>query len=609
MPQTAISASGSSPLATPSLPAAGPEPAAAGLTKLTISAAPTPCVVLKFGSSVLRTEADLADVVHACYTHVRAGRSVVAVVSAIGDTTDRLLARARAFGTASDHPTAALLATGEARSAALLSLALARAGVPAHIAPPHLLALRTRGPVLDAEPSSVDTGTLRRLLAERPVVVVPGFVGADAAGHPTLLGRGGSDLSAVFLAGALRAPCVLVKDVDGLYDRDPAQGRATRFATASYADALACGGRLLQAKALDVACAAGVAVTVTSLAGRQATIVHAGATRPAVPTPAPSPLRVGLLGLGTVGGGVLERLRARPAQFDVVGVLVRRPTAARRAAACTLLTDCFEALLARTCDVLVDATGDTQVLPGKVTAALAGGVAVVSANKAALARHLGALRRAASAGGSDLRFSAAVGGAVPMLALARRVRRVGVAGIDAIVNVTSNFVLAELARGAPLPGAVAAARAAGFAEGDVLRDLDGRDAADKLVLLAEAAFGAVLDPAAVARTDLRSVVVAHARAAVAAGGEPRLVASLRRAGTDLEASVAPRVLTPDDPLFGTRPEDSRIVVTAADGTRHVAGGGGAGRWPTTEAVFGDLLELWHARAGAPAAAVPAEAVS
>jgi homoserine dehydrogenase len=217
-------------------------------------------IVLKFGGSVLRDEADLARGVGEIARWLARGRRVVAVVSAFEGTTDALLARARAVDpahTPESHPDALalLLATGEFTTASLLTLALARAGVTAALLGPHQLALRTRGRGADADPASIDTPALERALAESSVVVVPGFVGVGVASQFTLLGRGGSDLTALYIAAELGARCRLIKDVDGLYERDPALPGPPpkRYLTLSWADALALDGGIVQHKAVRLA--------------------------------------------------------------------------------------------------------------------------------------------------------------------------------------------------------------------------------------------------------------------------------------------------------------------------------------------------------------------
>src|SRR5262245_47881180 len=216
-----------------------------------------PLVVLKFGSSVLGSEADLPSAVHEIYRWVRRGWRVVTVVSAIGNSTHDLLRRARSFGDrVSDHSVATWLATGEATSAALLSLALDRAGIPSIVLDETRLGLRTRGDVLNSEPCDLNTREVARVLERFPVVVAPGFVGRFDDGTVSLLGRGGSDLSAVFIAHHLKADrCRLIKDVDGIYEYDPAtSGPAPRrFRTLRWAEAVRVGGKIVQPRAVKFA--------------------------------------------------------------------------------------------------------------------------------------------------------------------------------------------------------------------------------------------------------------------------------------------------------------------------------------------------------------------
>jgi homoserine dehydrogenase len=200
---------------------------------------------------------------------------VIAVVSAFGDTTDQLMQRAENICSDPEHSAlATLLATGEAASSALLVLALADAGIPARVLDPAQASLRTAGPRLDADLVSIDA---RRLLAESrySVVVLPGFVGRDETGGTTLLGRGGSDLTALFLAQRLNGHCVLLKDVDGLYTSDPnsPSSHASRFSRVSYKTAARVGGSVVQVKAVHFAESKQQSFTITSIGSNTGTEV------------------------------------------------------------------------------------------------------------------------------------------------------------------------------------------------------------------------------------------------------------------------------------------------------------------------------------------------
>ena len=224
--------------------------------------------VLKFGSSVLGSDADLSLVVKEIARWRRRGHRLVAVVSAIGNTTDALTQRALAISTQPvDSFIASLLATGETESAALLGIALTEAGIKATVLDAVQAGLFTSGSTLDAALKDVKTSVILNAL-ETDVVVIPGFVGRDEHNPTTLLGRGGSDLSALFIADRLGADCRLVKDVDGLYTSDPnsALNRvADRFDRVSYDTTLRIGGAVVQRKAVEFAQAQRLSFYISSI--------------------------------------------------------------------------------------------------------------------------------------------------------------------------------------------------------------------------------------------------------------------------------------------------------------------------------------------------------
>ncbi len=579
-----------------------------------------PTTVLKFGSSVLRAAGDLPLAVHEVYRAWREGSRVVAVVSALGATTDELLRRADQLGLppepapASDA-LAALLATGEAASAALLTLALRRSGIPATLMDPAQADLRTYGDPLDAQPVAIDVRRLEEALAAG-VVVIPGFTGRDDAGRTTVLGRGGSDLTAVFVAFALGARCTLVKDVDGLWTRDPGgcgagswPGRARRYAAASWSTAMRLGGGLVQRKALEFAAAHGLALHVVAPASPLGTVIGPGPDRLAPPAAPVAPLRVSLLGCGTVGGGVLVRLLALPELFAVAGVVVRdcgKPRLGDPPA--ELFGSEWRPLVAQEADVLVELMGGHEPAASAIREALRAGRHVVTANKALLAAQVDGLEQLAQENGVSLRYSAAVGGALPALETVRLAARHGaVRMITGVVNGTTTFVLDQLAGGASLAEAVAAACAAGFAEADPTLDLNGTDAAQKLCLLARAAWGAPPLPERVTVRGLDQLPPDEPAAARFGGRVVRLVATCVRTGRGLEARVEPVALPADHQLAATGAGNALRVVFESGASLQLTAQG-AGRWPTTEAVMADLFDLWRERCMAAEAAAEAAGV-
>lgn len=214
-----------------------------------------PLVVLKFGSSVL-TDADRVRAAGHEVHRLARDRRVLAVVSALPGRTDELMGMARDVADAAfPDLVASLLSTGEDAAVALLAMAVRRAGGRVRALTSAELQIRTTGPALDAEPIELDRGILRDAFEAAPAVIVPGFVGRDASGAPTVLGRGGSDLTALFLATRLGAEdCRLIKDVDGLYTDDPhASPDARVYATATWSRALLVGCQVVQPKAVRFA--------------------------------------------------------------------------------------------------------------------------------------------------------------------------------------------------------------------------------------------------------------------------------------------------------------------------------------------------------------------
>ena len=550
-------------------------------------------IVLKFGSSVLRSESDLPTAAHEVYRWWREGFQVVAVVSAFGNTTDELTQRARAAcEQPNDELVAALLATGETASSALLGLALNRAGIPAAVLGAEQAGLATDGPVLDANLTSIDTtGVLEAL--QNGVVVLPGFVGRGRCGKTTLLGRGGSDLTALFIAQRLGGVCRLIKDVDGLYTSDPNSSNgppATRFVRVSYATAARVGGGVVQGKAVDFAEAHRLRIIVSSVGSNQSTEIGPHADSIALSEARVQPLRVALLGCGTVGGGVYQRLAAMPEIFEIIRVGTRNiERAIQSGVPVKLVTTRPEALVAEPADVVVEVMGGEEPARTLIARALRLGRHVVTANKSLLASDVASLERLASSTGVALKYNAAVGGVLPALETVSRVRRFGpLHSITGVLNGTTNFILDQLANGADFAGAVSAAQKNGFAERDPQRDLDGTDAAQKLVLLARAAFDVDLPLNSIRKQGIQNLTSIRNN-----GHVTRLIAECRRESHGVAATVSPVELPFDHPLAGVRGVENRLLIQSQTGKFWDVCGSGAGRWPTTEAVLADLFDVWR----------------
>lgn len=551
----------------------------------------SPVVVMKFGSSVLSGPADAPAVASDIYAEVRRGRRVVAVVSAFAGETDRLLDEARALGLAHDNPLLpAYVVQGEERAAALAALACDRIGLSATTLSVRELGIVAHGPVEHARPTALDRRALDLALDQHEVVVVPGFGALSTDGRVVLLGRGGSDLTALFLAAELGLDHVqLVKDVDGLYDRDPnVDPDARRYDLASWVEAKALGGGLVQPDALDLAEARRLRVEVRNHADGHRTVIGPDGAPPR-PVVATRRLKIAVAGCGVVGGGALARLLS-DRRFEVVGVLVRDPDKSRDVpgisanALAPLLVADAQTLLDRRPDILLEAMSEAEAGYALIRAALQRGVDVASANKQAVSRDPAGLLALAAAHDAKLLWSASIGGGVPMVETLRAARaEAPVIAFEAVLNGTVNFMLERLGAGASFEVALAEARAAGFAEEDPSSDLEGHDAGAKVRLLAFEAFGLMPDEVDIPRDVLSAASLPPAGARQLCRchmDNGRLIAEVRLAAG------------PIDPLFAAlKGEENALKVIAVDGAVVRCRGRGAGRWATAESLLADLSDL------------------
>lgn len=340
-----------------------------------------------------------------------------------------------------------------------------------------------------------------------------------------------------------------------------------------------------------------------------------------------APLRVAVLGAGTVGREVVRALLERAgdliaadgAPLALAGVAVRDLARAREAGLpAMLLTDAPAHLVAADdTDLIVELMGGDEPAHTLIAAALAAGKSVVTANKHVIAHHGPELEAIARRTGAALRFEAAVGGGIPVLGpLATDLAANRVSAVRGIVNGTTNYILSAMTRdGRAYDEVLAAAQAAGYAEADPSGDVEGHDAANKLVILARLAFGVWVDPTGVAlaapggpgndRPGITGVTAAAIDAARAAGEVVKLIAHAGRAGDGVVASVLATRIPADSALGRTDGVLNRIEIDAEPVGTVAFSGPGAGGAATSSAVLGDLIaiarELGSTWAGLPPA--------
>lgn len=546
-------------------------------------------IVLKFGSSVLRTPADLPQAVHEIYRWIREQYQVVAVVSAFNGETDRLLNSIAHYGNGQPDSAARIVATGEEVATASLTLELDRFGIPSQVLDASQIELLADACGSDCEPISVNAEHIHSVLNSGKVAVIPGFVARDRHGRVALLGRGGSDLSALFLAKSLSARCRLIKDVDGIYNSDPAISLAARrFDELTFAQALSLGAKIVQAKAIGFAEREKIEFEVAKAGALEHTRV--GRPRSALSSARTEqrPLKIGLLGLGTVGLGVFKQLWKQTEWFDVTGIAVRQLDRHTDDAPEHLLTsDCWDVI--DDSDILVELIGGVDPAFDLVQAALSAGKAVVTANKLLLAQNRTLIEN------PKLRYSAAVGGAVPALEAVNSLSERSIAAISGVLNGTCNFILDRIATGSEFGEAVAEAQACGFAERDPQADVSGSDTVCKLHLLVDRAFPHTRS-VSVSAVGIEDIDTEWVRSTAESGGRVRLVGTALKHRDTVELKVQPLDVCAGHPFAQIRNEENCLLISTdypsnAGSFRHVWTGRGAGRWPTTAAVMADLFDL------------------
>jgi len=322
-------------------------------------------------------------------------------------------------------------------------------------------------------------------------------------------------------------------------------------------------------------------------------------------------IKVGLLGCGTVGGGVIQLLRANAAYLearvgaplDVVRVLVRDPDKERvpELDRAQLTTDPEAILGDGSIDVVVEVMGGVDPARGYLTRAIEAGKQVVTANKMLLALHGGDLLEHAKKRGVDLAFEGAVGGGIPVIRVLRdALASDTIVSLSGIVNGTSNYILTRMRQdGLSFEAALKEAQEKGYAEADPGLDVDGGDAAHKLAVLAMLAFGARLDGAQIPTEGIRGVepvdhafaerfgyVVKHLAVAKDRGGP----AAARGEGA-LELRVHPALVAKESPLANINGVLNAIAIEGRALGPCVLSGRGAGDLPTAVSVVADVVDV------------------
>ena len=314
----------------------------------------------------------------------------------------------------------------------------------------------------------------------------------------------------------------------------------------------------------------------------------------------PRTIRVALAGCGVVGGGLVRLLHDSASsiasrfgvRFVITTVLVRDTTRDRKLPLdASLFTNDLDAFLTHEADIVVEAVGGDEPARTIAITALRRGQKLITANKELIAAHGDTLTELATDNGTSLDFGAAVGGSAPVISTLRDL--VGASAplsVRGILNGTSNYVISQLESGLGLDAALACARDRGLAEADSSRDLDGRDAADKLSIIGWIAFGIRPSRLNIRRISLLPGIEQLVRFAAKRGGHVRLVGECTRLTDGRVASSVEPVIVPSSNAFArTTLEENRVEVNLGWTSPLSVSGPGAGGAPTAAALLSDLV--------------------
>ena len=311
-------------------------------------------------------------------------------------------------------------------------------------------------------------------------------------------------------------------------------------------------------------------------------------------------INVALLGFGVVGGGtaeVLDENRARIKNYVGDDVAVKYILDLRDfpdSPYASLIVHDYDIILSDpSVSIVAEMIGGAGVAYKFTKAALEAGKNVVTSNKELVARHGAELHTIAAEHGVRYLFEASVGGGIPIIRpMTNDLAANGIVAVDGILNGTTNYILTRMTNeSASLPDVLKDAQAKGYAEADPTADVEGLDAARKIVILAALSFGKILDPDAISVEGITSVTAEDVEIAAALGYKIKLIAHTEQVDEKTLAMVSPRMVRADNPLYNVEDVFNGILVEGNMLGKAMFYGRGAGKLPTASAVASDIIDI------------------
>ncbi|HET7157783.1 MAG TPA: homoserine dehydrogenase, partial [Burkholderiales bacterium] len=315
------------------------------------------------------------------------------------------------------------------------------------------------------------------------------------------------------------------------------------------------------------------------------------------------PIRVGLLGIGTVGGGAYTVLKRNQEEIGrragcaiTIDVVADKDLERVRSIVgdeARITADAFEVVESPDIDIVIELIGGTGIARELVMKAIANGKHVVTANKAMLAQYGNEIFGAAQKSDVMVAFEGAVGGGIPIIkSLREGLSANRIEWIAGIINGTSNFILSEMRdKGASFEDVLKEAQARGYAEADPTFDIEGVDAAHKLTIMAAIGFGIPMQFKAAYIEGISQLTRADIRYAGELGYRIKLLGIAKRKANGIELRVHP-TLIPEKRLIANVEGVMNAILVKGDAVgQTLYYGAGAGAEPTASAVVADLIDV------------------
>ncbi|HBT56871.1 MAG TPA: homoserine dehydrogenase, partial [Pseudomonas sp.] len=313
------------------------------------------------------------------------------------------------------------------------------------------------------------------------------------------------------------------------------------------------------------------------------------------------PVKVGICGLGTVGGGTFNVLQRNATEIarragrgiEVAQIATRHPNPACNLGMTPVTDDVFELVNNPEIDIIVELIGGYTLAKDVVLKAIENGKHVVTANKALIAVHGNEIFAAASAKGVMVAFEASVAGGIPIIkALREGLAANRIDWVAGIINGTGNFILTEMRdKGRTFEDVLAEAQALGYAEADPTFDVEGIDAAHKLTILASIAFGIPLQFDKAYTEGITKLTTADVNYAEALGYRIKHLGVARRTENGVELRVHPTLIPADRLIANVNGVMNAVMVHGDAVGSTLYYGAGAGAEPTASAVVADIIDV------------------